>query len=125
MTTIAIEKNAVIVIDPDKEEAEKVRKMLCRSMKNIAAINTRCLITRRKEIEELMNDGNYQKVFYGCSENFFNRIVESFNSKKGEVKYHGWQLDIPKIGIYYWKKHDFGVFPPTISKREESFGQEL
>ena len=125
MTTIAVEKNAVIVIDPDQEEAEKVRKMLDRSMKNIAVINTKCLTLRRKEIEELMNDGKYQKVFYGCSENFFNEMVENFNSRKGEVAYIGWELDVYKIVDCYWKHKGYGVFPPAISRREGSYGQEL
>ena len=53
------------------------------------------------------------------------KIVASFNLKLGEVTYLGWKLSIPEIEKRYWKKKGFEIFPPTISRREESFGQEL
>ena len=119
MTTL--EKNTVIVIDPDEARAEEVREMLAGSMKNIAVINTKCLSLRPKEINELVSDGNYRKVFYGCSVDFFNKMVEDFTSKNGEAVHIGWKLDISKIVVYYWK----GILQTTVSRREGSFGQEL
>lgn len=127
MTTL--EKDTVIVIDPDEEKAEKTRKRLEKSMKNIAVINTKCLSSHRQEIVELVSDNNYQKIFYGCSAEFFNEIVEDFNFKNGEVEYIGWKLDISKIVRNYWhnfwEKKDTGVFPSTVSKREGSYKEEL
>lgn len=117
----ASKKGTVVVIDPDESRAEEAREMLTGSMKNIAVINTKCLSLRPKEIDELVSDGNYRKVFYGCSADFFNKMVEGLNSKNGEVIHIGWKLDISKIVIYYWK----GIFQPTVSRQEESFGQEL
>src|SRR3989344_2825357 len=99
MTTL--EKGTVIVIDPDKEKAEKTRKILERSMEKIVVVNTRCLLPRFQEIKELVGDGNYLKVFYGCNEKFFNETVERFNLKRAELKYIGWEVDISQIIIYY------------------------
>ena len=129
MTTL--EKDTVIVIDPDEEKAEETKKRLEKSMEKIAIINTKCLALRRQEINELMHDTDYQKIFYGCNMSFFNKMVEDFNLnfKDGEVAYIGWRPDISKIVInywnYFWKKKGSGVFQSTISREEESFGQEL
>ena len=124
--TISISKeNEVIVLDPDEKKAERTRKLLDKSMKNIAVISTMCLHGRRKKITGLMNDADYDKMFYGCDVKFFNKnVVERFNSK-GEVIHLGWKLNVFEIMRYYWHKKGFEIFPPTISRREESFGQEL
>ena len=100
-------------------------------MINIAIINTKCMTPRRQEINELMHDTDYQKIFYGCNISFFNKMVEDFNLnfEDGEVAYIGWRLDISKIVInywnYFWKKKGFAPFSETISSKEESYGQEL
>ena len=60
-----------MVIDPNERVAEEVRKRLKRSMINIAIINTKCMTPRRQEINELMHDTDYQKIFYGCNISFF------------------------------------------------------
>ena len=128
MTTL--EKDTVIVIDPDEEKAEETKKTREVNGK-IAIINTKCLALRRQEINELMHDTDYQKIFYGCNMSFFNKMVEDFNLnfKNGEVAYIGWRPDISKIVInywnYFWKKKGSGVFQSTVSRKEESFGQEL
>ena len=127
----ASKKGTVIVIDPDEDKAREVKETLERSMEKIAIINTKCLTVRMQEINELMHDIDYQKIFYGCNMSFFNKMVEDFNLnfKDGEVAYIGWRPDISKIVInywnYFWKNKGFEIFPPTISRREESFGQEL
>ena len=118
-----LEKNTVIVIDPNEKKAEKTRKSLEKSMKNIAVINTKCLSSHRQEIIELVRDSNYQKIFYGCSAEFFNKIVEDFNLKSGEAKHIGWNLDISKVVIFYWKKKGFIPFSNATSRREGTFGQ--
>lgn len=94
----------VIVIDPDEKEAERVRKMLVKSMKGIALINTRCLSLQYQKINKLVSDGNYQKLFYGCNEEFFNEMIERFNLKCGELTYLGKWLDVSKIVRHYWNK---------------------
>ena len=118
-------KGMVIVIDPDEDKAREVRETLERSMEKIAVINTKRLSLRFSEINRLMGDGAYWKMFYGCGSMSFEKIVARFNLKLGEVTYLGWKLSIPEIEKHYWKKKGFEVFPPTISRREESFGQEL
>lgn len=123
MTTL--EKKTVIVIDPDEEIAEETRKELERSMENLAVINTQRLAPRFSEINRLMGDSTYWKMFYGCGSRSYEKIVASFNLKFGEVTYLGWKLNIPEIEKHYWKKKGYEVFPPTISRREESYGQEL
>ncbi|KKT20354.1 MAG: hypothetical protein UW04_C0032G0007 [Parcubacteria group bacterium GW2011_GWB1_43_8] len=127
MTTL--QKCPMIVIDPDEDRVEEVKKMLGRSMERVAVINTKCLPLRLQEINELIGDGNYLKIFYGCSEVFFKETIENLSLKSGELKYIGWKLDISKIVICFWdhcwKKKGFEVFPPTVSTREESYGQEL
>jgi len=123
MTTL--QKCPVIVIDPDRDKAEEIRKMLGRSMEKIAVINTKCLFSRFSEIDGLMEDIIYWKMFYGCDLESFEKIVARFNSKLGEVTHLGWVLNITQIESYYWKKKGFEVFPPTVSTREESYGQEL
>ena len=127
MTTLTAEKNAVevIVIDPDEMKAERVKKLLERSIKNIVAVNTRCLSLQRERINELVADSTYNKVFYGCDKLFFDKMVESFKVKHGELIHLGWKLDISEIIIFYWKQKGYGVFSPTISKSEGTFGQEL
>ena len=119
MTTL--QKCPVIVIDPNEDKAEEVRSMLERSMGNIAIINTKCLSGRsnEKKINELVTDGNYRKVFYGCSEVFFNKIVEGFNLKQGEFKHIGWKLDVSQIVIYYWQQKGFVPFSEAISNGQE------
>ncbi|HIH52509.1 MAG TPA: hypothetical protein HA284_03160 [Nanoarchaeota archaeon] len=124
-TMTTLQKCPVIVIDPNEDRAEEIRKMLERSMENIAVINTKCLSTHLQEIIELVSDGNYRKVFCGCSEVFFNKMVEGFNLKQGEFKHIGWKLDVSQIVIYHWQQKGFEVFPPTVSKREGSRGEEL
>ncbi|OHA49110.1 MAG: hypothetical protein A2W59_02240 [Candidatus Terrybacteria bacterium RIFCSPHIGHO2_02_41_19] len=102
-TMTTLQKCPVIVIDPDEDRAEEVRKMLERSMEKVAVINTKCLSSCQfKEISELVCDGNYLKLFYGCSENFFKETIESLSLKSGELKYIGWKLDISKIVICFW-----------------------
>ena len=123
MTTL--QKCPVIVIDPNEDKAEEVRSMLERSMGNIAIINTKCLSMHLQEINELVSDSNYRKVFYGCSEVFFNKMVGGFNLKQGEFKHIGWKLDVSQIVIYYWQQKGFVPFSEAILKREESYGQEL
>lgn len=123
MTTL--EKDAVIVIDPNEEIAEETKKTLERSMEKIAIINTQCLSPRFSEINRLMGDSTYWKMFYGCGSRYFEKIVASFNLKLGEVTYLNWRLSIPEIESHYWKKKGFEVFPPTISRREGSMFQEL
>jgi len=126
---MTISKSTVIVIDPNEDRAEEVRSMLKRSMEKVAVINTRCLSKRLQEINELVGDGNYLKIFYGCSEIFFKETIENLTLKSGELKYIGWELDVSKIVIcfwnHYWKQKGFEVFPPTVSKREGSYGQEI
>lgn len=107
---INILKYPVIVIDPDEKKAEKIRKMLEKSMKNVAIINTRCLFHRHKEIDNLVRNENYFKIIYGCSEKFFNEMVEKFKLR-GAIKHIGWRLDISKIVICYWKQKNFQLFP--------------
>ena len=124
MTTL--QKCPVIVIDPDRDKAEETRSMLERSMEKIAVINTKCLSSGRfKEINELVCNENYLKLFYGCSEVFFNKMVEGFNLKQGEFKHIGWKLDVSQIVIYHWQQKGFVPFSEAISKREASYGQEL
>ena len=123
MTTL--EKDTVIVIDPNEEKAKKTRKSLEKSMKNIAVINTKCLSSHRQEIIELVHNSNYQKIFYGCSAEFFNKIVENFNLKSGEAEHVGWNLDISKVVIFYWKKKGFMPFSSATSRTEGTFSQEL
>lgn len=129
MTTL--EKDTVIVIDPNEEIAEKTRKRLEKSMKKIAVINTKCLSSHRQEIIELVSDNNYQKMFYGCSAEFFDKMVGDFNLnfKDGEISHIGWKPDVSKIVInywnYFWKKKGSGVFHFTVSMREGSMFQEL
>lgn len=123
MTTL--EKDTVIVIDPNEEIAKKTKKTLERSMEKIAVINTKRLAHRFGEINRLMGDSTCWKMFYGCGSRSFEKIVANFNLKLGEVTYLGWKLSIPEIENHYWKKKGFEVFPPTISKTEESFGEEL
>lgn len=121
----ASKKGTVVVIDPDEDKAREVRETLERSMEKIAVINTKRLAPRFGEINRLMGDSTYWKMFYGCGSRSFEKIVASFNLKLGEVTYLGWKLSIPEIESHYWKKKGFEVFPPTISRREESYGQEL
>ena len=123
MTTL--QKCPVIVIDPNEDGAKEIRNMLKRSMENIAVINTKCLSKRLQEINELVGDVNYLKMFYGCSEKFFNETIERFNFKRGEFKYIGWKADVSQIVIHYWKKKGFVPFSEAISKKEGSYGQEL
>ena len=127
MTTL--QKCPMIVIDPEEDRVEEVKKMLGRSMERVAVINTKCLPLRLQEINELIGDGNYLKIFYGCSEVFFKETIENLSLKSGELKYIGWKLDISKIVICFWdhcwKKKGFEVFPPTVSNREGSHGEEL
>ena len=123
MTTL--QKCPVIVIDPDRDKAEEIRKMLGRSMEKIAVINTKCLFSRFSEIDGLMEDIIYWKMFYGCDLESFEKIVARFNSKLGEVTHLGWKLNIAEIESCYWKKKGFEVFPPTISRTDGSRGEEL
>ena len=129
MTTL--QKDTVIVIDPDENKAEETRKRLERSMRKIAIINTKCLTLRREEINELVHNTDYQKMFYGCSKKFFDEMFEDFELKvkDREVIYIGWGSDISTIVInywnYFWKKKDLGVFQSTVSNSEGSRFQEL
>ena len=120
-----LEKNTVIVIDPNEKKAEKTRKSLEKSMEKIAIINTKCLALRRQEINEIMHNTDYQKIFYGCNISFFNKMVEDFNLKSVEAKHIGWNLDISQIVIFYWKKKGFIPFSSATSRTEGTFGQEL
>lgn len=103
---MVILENTVIIIDPNKEEAEKIRKMLRISMKNVAIINIKCLYPRFKEINGLMNQRAYLKMFYGGSEKSFNKMLLDFDLKDDRNSiYIGWKLKISKIVISYWKHY--------------------
>jgi len=123
----ASKKSTVIVIDPNTEKAEEVRKMMERSMEKekIAVISAKCLFSRFSEIDGLMGNVSYWKMFYGCDLESFEKIVARFNSKLGEVTHLGWKLNIAEVESCYWKKKGFEVFPPTVSNREGSHGEEL
>ena len=121
----ASKKGTVIVIDPDENKAREVRENLERSMEKIAIINTQRLSPWFSEINRLMGNGTYWKMFYGCGSRFYEKIVAGFSLKLGEVTYLGWKLSIPEIENHYWKKKGFEPFPPTISMEEGTYGQEL
>ena len=104
MAIMLVSEFPVIIIDPDEKKAERTRKILTKSMKGIALINTRCLSSRYQKINELVSDGSYQKLFYGCSENFFNEMIRRFDLKCGESTYLGKWLDISKIVRHYWNQ---------------------
>lgn len=118
ITTVS-RKGTVIVIDPDEDKAKEVIEILERTMEKIAVINTQRLAPRFIEINRLMGDSTYWKMFYGCGSRSYEKIVAGFNLKLGEVTYIGWELNIPQIENIYWKKKGFEVFPPTISSGQE------
>ena len=56
-----------------KNKAKEVKETLERSMEKIAIINTQRLSPRFGEINRLMGDGTYWKMFYGCGSRSFEK----------------------------------------------------
>ena len=109
-----LDKCGLIVIDPDEITSSNVHYMLVRSLDGVAIINSKCLCSKSEEIRQIMNDALFLKMFYGCSKEEYDKFVESFTKKAGQVFYLGRRLCFSDVAICYWKNKGFNQFSPTL-----------
>ena len=105
----------VTVIDPDEIFSFNVGYLLMNSrMRNVVIINTHELSSKYDDIAHIMSIEDCLKMFYGCDENFYKEMIDTFKIIKGKVLYLGRRLVIPEVISYYWKNKGFQQFDPTV-----------
>lgn len=93
-------------------------------IKNIAVIDMQCMNSKFVQIKELLDDSLNLKIFHGGNTKIFNDMLETFYLQKRTDVVYVQRLNRQEIVRAYWNYY-FKKFPPTISKREGSFGEEI
>lgn len=116
-----------IIIEPSEKFFYELRIELRRSgIKKVAIINIFSMNMNSEfvRVKKLIDDNSLLKIFHGGSLKIFNDMIENFNLRgRDDLKYLK-ILDITKVVFYYWN-HYYKNFCPTVSGREENFGEEI
>ena len=109
----ALNNGKVIVVEMDETISYNIRHMLANSLKNVAIINTKCICDRVEEISQLMKDGLWLKMVYGCDEAQYKTFINNFQPA-GAIFYLGKKFFFSEAVICYWKNKGFEQFNPTV-----------
>ncbi len=126
MTTIMTTSERAIIIEPDWGKIKEVKmKLGVLKKKKIMVANICCLNDKFLKIKELTDKLKYLKIFHDGKEEDFNNMISVFGMReRNDVMYIKGGLENRSIADCY-QQYFFKTFPFTISRREESFGQEL